>query len=58
MTHPSDWDKPKWYAEDRVHNWRNYISESVRSMWSSFTDEQKKALAAQAEEQAAQEEWD
>lgn len=49
---------PDWQAEWNVHNWRNYISNKVKTMWPSFTDEQKIALAEQAEERADQEHWD
>ena len=51
-----EWDYDWW--ENRVHDWRNYISKEVRQMWQSFTPEQRAALARQADEQAGQEEWD
>jgi hypothetical protein len=55
---PSDYAAPKWDEDDRVHNWRNYISERLREMWESFTDGQKAAIAESAQEAADREEWD
>lgn len=49
---------PDWEEDDRVHNWKNYISEEVKAMWDTFTGPQKRALARQAEEEALREEWD
>ena len=59
-------DPKAWAVKDtfrdslgyRVHNWRNYISEEVQAMWATFTAEQKRALARQADAQASAEEWD
>lgn len=55
---PEDYASPKWDEEVRVHNWRNYISEEVRAMWHTFTDEQKAALARMADITASNEDWD
>jgi hypothetical protein len=41
-----------------VHDWRNYISPAVRAMWDTFTDEQKQAIAENADDHASREEWD
>lgn len=49
---------PDWNEEDRVHNWRNYISVEVQAMWDTFSAVQKAALYKQADEQASREEWD
>jgi hypothetical protein len=51
-------DKPDWESCGKVHDWRNYITERVRRLWSTFTDEQKYALAEMAEERASAEEWE
>lgn len=55
---PPDWEVPDWGAACRVHDWKNHVSERVRALWASFSEEQKKALAAQADEQAQREEWE
>jgi hypothetical protein len=55
---PSDWNEPKWIDAGRIHDWRNYVSEEIQYMWSTFTEEQKKAIARQAEENALDEEWE
>lgn len=55
---PSDWKEPDWDKANRVHDWRNYIGAVVAAMWSTFTDEQKQALAISAQSLADQEDWD
>lgn len=49
---------PKWENAGRVHDWRNYISNELRTVWGTFTDAQKIALGENAEEIAGREEWD
>lgn len=55
---PDDYLEPKWPEGGRVHNWHNYVTEEVQAMWSSFTPEQRAALARQADEIAGNEDWD
>jgi hypothetical protein len=55
---PNDWATPDWANAGRVHEWKNYFSEEVQTMWGNFTDAQKQALARQAESNASNEEWD
>lgn len=61
-THPigfgGDAINPDWDKAGRVHDWRNYISERVRELWPSFSDEQKIAIAEMADEHAGRENWD
>jgi hypothetical protein len=47
-----------WDEGGRVHNWRNYIGARTRAIWDTFTDEQKIALAIDADDLAGQERWD
>ena len=47
------WDNP-----ERVHDWRDYVTDTVRGMWGTFSDAQKKAIQAMAQEMADKEEWD
>jgi hypothetical protein len=49
---------PEWDRAGRVHDWRNYISERVKELWDTFSDEQKLALVEQADEHASNEHWD
>jgi hypothetical protein len=49
---------PEWHKADRVHDWRNHVSENVKALWPTFTNEQKFALVEQAEECAGNEHWD
>jgi hypothetical protein len=55
---PADWGAPDWDSASIVHEWKSYISEEMRQMWDSFSDAQKIAIARNAEDQAAFEEWD
>lgn len=54
----SDWKSPNWESAGRIHDWRNHVSEEIQDMWDTFTDEQKRALQQQAQQQAEAEEWD
>ena len=49
---------PKWDCAHKCHDWRNYIHDAVKDMWPSFTVEQKKVLAHQADVLAGKEEWE
>jgi hypothetical protein len=55
---PTDFSNPEWGTVSRVHNWRNYISDEVKELWSTFTDQQKQALARMAQVIADREDWD
>lgn len=52
------WLEPCWTDAGRVQDWRNYVSQTVRAMWDSFTKEQQEALYCQADDQASAEMWD
>lgn len=58
QTVPTDYASPDWASARRVHEWKNYIGDKLRAMWSSFTDEQKQAIAESANDSAEREEWD
>ena len=47
-----------WQEGGRVHNWRNHIGEKTKAVWNTFSIEQKRALAEDADELAGREEWD
>ncbi len=49
---------PQWEKADKVHDWRNYISDNVKAIWDTFSNIQKFALLKQADDQASREEWD
>ena len=55
---PHDYKNPDWKSAGRVHEWKNYISDPLREIWHSFSDEQKAKIAHSADESASQEEWD
>lgn len=54
---PKDYLDPDFSVVEKVHGWRNYISEDLALMWHSFTSEQKAAIAINAQEIADREEW-
>lgn len=55
---PMDFANPQWGQGSAVHNWQNYVSEEVQSLWMGFSQAQRAALARQAEALADKEEWD
>lgn len=55
---PTDYATPKWEEAGKIHEWKNYINDEVRTMWPEFTDAQRAALVRQAEYMADCEEWD
>lgn len=32
---------PNWDDTHKVHDWRNYISDEVKNIWNTFTEQQK-----------------
>lgn len=55
---PSDWDNPKWYEYEKVHCWRNYISDAMIKEWPNLTGRQKIKLSKCFEDIANQETWE
>lgn len=55
---PSDWAWPKWNEEDRVHNWRNYVTDDLKEIWETFGENLQKMLACHFEVLASNEDWD
>lgn len=47
-----------WNEGSNIHNWRNYIGGKTKEIWNDFTDQQKVALALDADYMASKEEWD
>lgn len=67
--HPDDFDElrtrqidrllePDFEGATKVHDWRNHVGDSVRTLWHEFTLEQRAAIAIDAEARAESEEWD
>lgn len=55
---PYDYMAPMWEKYEKVHGWRNYVSDEVQAMWNTFTPEQRAALARQADDMAGMENWE
>lgn len=49
---------PEWEKTTTVHDWRNYASEEIKRLWSTFNEEQKLALVEMFDETARYEHWD
>lgn len=49
---------PHWAGAEKVHDWRNYASEQLKNIWSTFSDEQKRVVAETLQETADKEIWD
>lgn len=55
---PDDFECPDWDRVSRVHDWKNYINDDLRKAWSSFSIEQRRIIANNADEIASRENWD
>ena len=55
---PLDWHDPDWENAQKVHEWKNYIFPPLQRVWGEFTMSQQQLIAANAEYQADQENWD
>lgn len=55
---PHDYLKPDWANTARVHDWKNYVNDELRSMWHMFSPTQKAAIARNAEDFADREDWE
>jgi hypothetical protein len=62
---PSDWADPDWNfnkGADRYHShpheWKKYVSNEFQEMWPMLSPGIKQALARQAQEIAANEDWE
>lgn len=49
---------PEWSKATEIHDWRNHVPDSVKTMWNSFTLEQRRNLVEWAESLASREEWE
>jgi hypothetical protein len=48
----------KFYDDNRVHNWRNYVDNRFILEWNTLSEEVKLVIFLMAERQANREEWD
>lgn len=49
---------PEWAMTTKVHDWRNHVPFEIRSIWETFSMDQRKALYEWANCLASMEEWD
>lgn len=56
--YPTDWHSPNWGKIEKVHDWKNYIPDTWKSIWFGLTDREKKMISAISAIQANKEEWD
>ena len=50
--------RPNWRDEDRVHNWRNYVDNRIKKVWSCLDDDVRIHIYIQARTKAEAEVWD
>lgn len=55
---PVDWENPNWDVGEKVHNWRNYVSNDAKQIWPDMRVRLRIVLAANFDYIAGQEEWD
>ncbi|ELZ3335886.1 recombinase RecA [Klebsiella pneumoniae] len=56
---PEDWESPQWETDNKIpHHWHNYVSEEVRSIWDTFSQDQKQKLSSGFVSIAMNEEWE
>lgn len=53
-----DWKNPSWKEGGNVHNWHNYATPALEIIWDTFTDQQKKVIAAVLDNNASNEMWE
>lgn len=51
-------DNPQFDKVGRVHNWRNYVPDAVKSRWPDLSEDAKLITYIIAEVQANREDWD
>lgn len=49
---------PRFSWATAVHDWRNYVSDELRAIWDTFTDEQRRVLHRCFDAMAEAEEWE
>ncbi len=55
---PNDFYLPDWSATSKCHDWKNYVSDDLKSIWITFTEEQRQIIADSFNQIASNEEWD
>lgn len=51
-------ESPQWKEGGRCHNWKNYVDDDMKVIWSELTHKERTIIAYFADLQASQEEWD
>lgn len=51
-------DSIDWDSGGRVHNWRRYVGERTRKVWTRLSYEVRLAIALDADDRAGMEDWD
>lgn len=49
---------PQFDKAGRYHDWRNHVGERTKALWASFTADQRRAIALDADELASDEHWE
>jgi len=54
---PKDYLLPNWQQCQRVHDWKNHVTEEIIGIWETFNEAQKAAIARMADQLANDEDW-
>lgn len=55
---PKDYLTPRWGDVDRVHNWRNYATEELKTVWCDMSELHRAIVAEALDSVASAEYWD
>lgn len=55
---PYDALEPDWDEYNKVHEWKNYVSDDLKKIWSNLPEYVRKIIAQNFQEIADKEEWD
>jgi len=56
---PESWlNNPEFEKADRIHDWRNHVSDIYKKEWKNLTYREKVIIYCEAEYEAHNEEWE
>lgn len=58
MISVTDFLNPDFEKRFKVHDWKNYVTTDLASIWDTFDDYQKQTIAENLQSIANEEEWD
>ena len=55
---PRDTLKPEWHNVHKAHDWKNYVTDDLKNVWSTFSQIQTILIAEALQKIADAEEWE